>query len=522
MILRRLLLSAGLLLPLSAYAQNGPPKVLRVVPSADLTQLDPTFASIVITRIYGLMVYETLFAWDSKLQPKPQMVKEWSTAPDGLGWRFTLRPGLKFHDGQRVTTADVIPSLKRWMERDVVGQKLASVVTGMNPLDDDTFEIKLSKPYPAMLFSLGSGIGQVPVIMRAKDLTGDPAKPITTAIGSGPFKFNQAARISGALSVFDRNTDYVPRDEPPDGLAGGRRVKVDRVEWRVIPDAATASAALQAGEVDLIEQPALELLPLMRRNAGVRIQTLTNLSNQTMLRPNSLYPPFNDPRARLALAYIVNQSDIMAAGFGDAQNWQECRSYFICGGPYGTQAGTQGLKQDFARAKALMQEAGYKGETLVFPSTHEIAWIGQMAEVVADEMKQAGINVEIAWGDWGTTSGRQANRSAPDKGGWNLFATGASGPTMHSPLTNIGTNMVCTGKNFPGWPCDPEAERLRQAFLDADDVGRPAALDALHSRLAEVQPYIVMGQYTQPVALRSNVSGFLESPVIVYWNLDKN
>ncbi len=522
--LRWMLISAGLLaLPfLPAHAQPKPQKVLRVAPSADLTQLDPGFASIVITRIYGLMVFETLFAWDSKLQPKPQMVSSWSTAPDGLSWGFTLRPGLKFHDGQRVTTADVIPSLKRWMERDVVGQKLAAAVTGMDPIDADTFEIKLSKPYPAMLFSLGSGIGQVPVIMRAADLAGDPAKPVISAIGSGPFRFNHALRVSGALTVFDRNPDYVPRDEPADGLAGGRRVKVDRVEWQVIPDPSTAAAALQAGEIDLWEQPALELLPVIRRNPGIRIQKLTDLSNQTMLRPNSLYPPFNDPRARLALALIVNQADIMTAGFGDPANWAACRSYFICGGPFGTQAGTEVLKPDLARAKALLAEAGYKGETLVFPSTREIAWIGQMAEVVADEMKQAGMNVEIAWGDWGTTAGRQSNRGAPDKGGWNLFATGASGPTMHSPLTNIGTNMACNGRNFPGWPCDEAAERLRQAFLDADDPARPAALAALHEYLAQVQPYIVMGQYNQPVAMRAGVSGFLESPVILYWNLDKN
>ena len=98
-----------------SVAQSVPPKILRVVPSADLTQLDPVFASLSITRIYAFMIYETLFTWDSKLRPKPQMVKTWSVSPDELAWKFTLRPGLKFHDGQQVTTADVIPSLKRWM-----------------------------------------------------------------------------------------------------------------------------------------------------------------------------------------------------------------------------------------------------------------------------------------------------------------------------------------------------------------------------------------------------------------------
>jgi peptide/nickel transport system substrate-binding protein len=497
-------------------------KVLRVVPHADLTQLDPMFASIVITREYGLMIYEELFAWDSKLQPKPQMVESWNTSPDGLTWRFTLRDGLKFHDGQVVTTADVVASLKRWMGRDLVGAKVLAVTASIDPVDAKTFELKLKKPYANMLFALGSGIGQIPIIMRAKDLEGDPSKPVTTSIGSGPFKFNREARISGALTVFDRNPDYVPRSEPADGLSGGRLAKVDRVEWRVIPDAATAAAALQNGEVDIWEQPALDLVPLLSQKPGVRIQRLTELSNQTMLRPNSLYPPFDNPKARLALAYIVNQADVMAAGFGDEKFWRRCNAYFICNGPYGTEAGTDDLKPDLAKAKALLAEAGYRGETLVFPSTHEIAWIGHMAEVVADEMKQAGMNVDIVWADWGTTAGRQANQNPPSAGGWNMFVTGASGPTMHHPLTNLGTNMSCDRKNFVGWPCDEHAEELRQAFLDASEADRPAALDKLHRHLAQVQPYRVLGQYDQPVALRANVTGLLSSPVIVYWNIDTN
>ena len=507
----------------AAQAPAAQAKVLHVAPSADLTQLDPVFSSIVITRIYGLMVYEELFAWDAKLNPKPQMVSDFTTSPDQLTWRFTLRDGLKFHDGQPVTTADVIASLKRWMSRDPVGGKVQAVLASLGPIDAKTFEMKLTRPYPALLFSLGSGIGQIPVIMRERDLQGDPNLRINTAIGSGPFRFNQAARISGALSVFDKNTDYVPRAEPPDGLTGARLVKVDRVEWKVQPEAATAAAALANGEIDLIEQPALDLLPQMAKNRAIRIQKMTDLANTTMLRPNALYPPFNNPKARLALAYIVNQDDVMQAAFGDPSNWQRCNSYYVCHGPYGTEAGAENLKPDLAKAKQLLAEAGYHGEKLYFPSTHEIDWMGQMATVVADEMQHAGMNVEIEWADWGTTSGRLSNREKPSEhGGWNLFVTGASGPTMHHPLTNLGTNMACDGKNFAGWPCDEAAEKLRAAFLDADEAARPAALDTLHRYLAEVQPYRVLGQYDQPVAMRTNITGMLTSPVMLYWNIDKN
>jgi peptide/nickel transport system substrate-binding protein len=111
--LMRCIIAGLMLAALAARPATAETKVLRVVPHADLTQLDPVFASIVITREYGLMIYEELFAWDSKLQPKPQMVAHWDTSPDGLTWRFALRDGLRFHDGQAVTTADVVPSLKR-------------------------------------------------------------------------------------------------------------------------------------------------------------------------------------------------------------------------------------------------------------------------------------------------------------------------------------------------------------------------------------------------------------------------
>ena len=123
----------------TAQSPGAPTKVLRVVPHADLTLLDPVFSSIVITREYGLMVYEELFAWDSKLQPQPQMVASWTTSPDALTWRFTLGDGLKFHDGQPVTSADVVPSLQRWMGRDLVGIKLAAVLASLDPIDTKTF-----------------------------------------------------------------------------------------------------------------------------------------------------------------------------------------------------------------------------------------------------------------------------------------------------------------------------------------------------------------------------------------------
>lgn len=522
---RSLLAAAALLAPLAAGAQTAPPpeRVLRVVPHADLRTLDPMAVSVTITRMHGLMIYETLFAWDSQLRPHPQMVQDVTTSPDGLVWRFTLRDGLKFHDGQPVTSRDVVASLRRWMARDVVGSHLGARVAALETDGDRGIVLRLSRPHGFVTYALGSAVGALPVIMREADAQTDPGTPISTTIGSGPFRFNREQWLSGQRVVYDRNPDYVPRREPPDGLAGGRVVKLDRVEWRIMPDAATSAAALQTGEIDIWEAPALDLVPLLTRRRDVQVEPYSRLGVQGMLRPNSLFPPFNDPRARLALAYATDQAEVMAGGWGDERWWRRCDAFFVCGAPYGGEAGAEAYaRPNLDRARALLRESGYNGERIVFITSTDIAPIGRMAEVVAANLRAIGMNIDLQVNDWGTVVTRQPRRDPPDQGGWNLFVTYASGATMLHPLTNIGTNMDCQGRNWAGWPCDEEAERLRTALLDTPEgTERTRLAEALQRRLAEVQPYRVLGQVDQPYARRANVAGMLASPVMVFWNIEK-
>src|SRR5258706_5617400 len=182
-------------------------KVLRVIPQADLKVLDTHFNSIQVTKIYALMVYDTLYAWDSHFQPKPQMVESETISPDKLTYTFTLRPGLKFHDGTAVTTRDVIPSLKRWMVRDVMGQKLAQFTSEMKPVDDRTFTLQLKEPFPFVETALAASSGTMPVIMREKEAMTDPFTNVTEAIGSGPFRFARVEWVPGAKVVYEKNPD---------------------------------------------------------------------------------------------------------------------------------------------------------------------------------------------------------------------------------------------------------------------------------------------------------------------------
>src|SRR6266436_6236592 len=156
MLRRTLLAATPLLLARSASAQpkTAAPKTLRVVMQSDLKIIDPVWTTAYIVRNHGFLIYDQLFALDEKLEPQPQMIESWTVSDDKLAWSFKLRDGLRWHDGQPVTTADVVPSIKRFTDKDVQGGLLAKVTREMAAVDDRTFRIVLKEPFGLLLKTL--------------------------------------------------------------------------------------------------------------------------------------------------------------------------------------------------------------------------------------------------------------------------------------------------------------------------------------------------------------------------------
>jgi peptide/nickel transport system substrate-binding protein len=246
------------------------------VPQSNLANFDPIWNTQFVVRNAAAMVWDTLYATDSKLGTRRQMVEAEEVSADGLIWSFRLRPGLRFHDGEPVLAKDVVASLNRWALRDPTGRMILAIQSELSPIDDRTFRWVLKKPFPKMLSVLAKLATPNPFIMPERIAKTDPFQQISEYVGSGPMKFVRDEWVPGVRSVFERSADYLPRQEPSSWLAGGKVMQIDRVEWIVMPDAATASAALQAGEVDWWESPISDLVPMLSRNRNIVVDMPTH------------------------------------------------------------------------------------------------------------------------------------------------------------------------------------------------------------------------------------------------------
>ena len=491
--------------------------VLRVVPQADLRVLDPHITAATVTRIYGAMIYDQLFAFDENMVAHPQMVGDMKVSADGLTYDFALRDGLAFHNGQKVTAADIVASIPRAAKQDPMMQLMVKRLARMEVVDPTHFRLLFAKPYALVAPSLaGSGS----MMMRAEDIATAGDKPMATTIGSGPFKFNNAGYLPGAKVMFDRNAAYVPRAEPADGMAGGKRVLVDRVEWLIIPDLQTRVSALIKGEVDLLDQLPHDGLQSLQGRKDITIDESNKLGNMAFLRMNTLHPPFNDVRARRALAMLVDQKDYLAAAFGtDATWWSECFAWLGCGSANASEAGSEPYrKPNPAEAKRLLAEAGYKGEKIVILTTQEIPLIDGLAQVTADKLRAIGVNVDIQTSDWGSLVVRRARKDPADIGGWSIFQSGGDITTLSQPATNILIDARCDQNNYVGWPCSDRLEAMRVDLIEAPE---RAKFIAYNKALWEELPSLLLGRFKQPVAYRSNISGLQHGLLLAFWNVSK-
>jgi peptide/nickel transport system substrate-binding protein len=391
-------------------------------------------------------------------------------------------------------------------------------------VDPKTFKMKMKEPYGLVLQSLGKPSSNVPFMMPARVAATDPMQQIKLedVIGSGPFVFKADEWKPGEKTVYVKNAKYKPRSEPASGLAGGKVVKVDKVEWVWISDVQTQVAAIQNGEIDMIESPGHDLLPLLAKDKNINLLNANPLGNQYTFRFNSTAKPFDNPKVRHAVFVAFAQEDFLKATIGDAQWYKVCKAPFVCGTPLATDAGMADvLNGNAAKAKQILTEAGYDGTPIVLMQSTDLQVLTNLAPVAKAQLERAGFKVDMQSMDWQTLVGRRAKKDPPDKGGWHAFLTSWVAADILNPVMAGFFNASCDKAMF-GWPCDPTIEKFRDQFAKESDAAKQKEIvENLQKYWANNPTHVNVGQWYAPIARRNTVEGNMIAPVTVFWNVTK-
>lgn len=512
-------------LPAIALAQSASgKKTLRFVPQSDLANFDPIWGTQYVVRNAAILVWDTLYGVDSKMTSQRQMIESETVSADGLVYEFKLRSAMKFHDGSPVQAKDAVASLKRWQQRNAMGLMVLGVQDDITATGDETFKWTLKKPFPRLLDALGSVGTPIAFIMPERIAKTDPFKQITEYVGSGPFRFVKEEWVPGAKAVFEKFAEYVPRAEPASWMAGGKKVLVDRLEWVIMPDPATASAALQNGEIDWWENPLTDLVPVLQSSPDIVTDIADSLGNVGTFRMNHLYPPFNDVKVRQAVQMAISQEDYCQAIVGaDPALWKKMDSFFTPGTSSYTKVGGEPLKDapNLEAAKKLLAQSSYKGEPVVCVIAQNQNITKAMGDVTLDVLQKLGMKVDFVATDWGTVGTRRASKAKPSEGGWNMFHSWHVGADCVNPA---GYSALRTNGDHAwwGWPTNESIEQHIQEWYDASTPeASKAALDKINTESCQFVTYGITGFFLQYTAWRKNISGIAQGPIPFPWNVDK-
>ena len=500
-------------------------KTITAVMHSDLRIIDPGFTTAYITRDHGYMVYDTLLATDSNFKVQPQMA-DWKVSDDKLTYTFTLRDGLKWHDGTPVTAEDCVASLKRWGRNDNMGQKLMDFTASIEAADAKTIVLKLKEPYGLVLESIAKPSSYVPFMIPKRLAETPPGQQIPEQIGSGPFKFVKAEFQPGVKAVYEKNTDYIPRKEPASWTSGGKVVKVDRVEWITMADAQTAVNALQSGDIDFMENPSFDILPVLEANPDLKVQTLNKFGFQTLGRMNFLLPPFDNVKVRRAALLAMNQKDVLDALVGNSKYYQVCGAFFVCGTPLETEVGADTLVKggNIEAAKKALAESGYDGTPIAIMAPGDVVTLTAQPVVAAQLLRKAGFKVDLQATDWQTVVSRRASQKPVSEGGWNMFFTNWVAPDVMNPVVNFSIGGRGKNGGWFGWSEDPTIEKLKDQFARSSSLEEQKKIAAdIQKEAYEQVIYIPLGQFLIPSAWRKSLSGVLDGPATpIFWNIDKS
>ena len=490
--------------PASAQKRGGTAVIAQ---EAGPATLDMHFSTNIATRNVVMQVFEQLITRDESNAPMLELAESMVESPDGLTYTFTIRKGIKFHNGKALSSADVLASFERFTKVGIQ-RSVLDPVAAMSAPDADTFRIVLKKKVPVFLEEL-SQFGNPIVIMPAeqKEQPGGKAE----IIGTGPYQFVEW--VPDSHVKLRRYDGYVPdaRHKGTTGFGGHKTAYLDELDFRYVKEAVARVAGLETGQFQLSEDVPTKAAKRLKDNRSIVLHpvrrwwihgTWVNHSN----------PPFDKLEIRRALQIGLDMDEIMDVATDGAFDLQPGFQY--PGTPYYSDAGKQYYNvNDKKKAAELLKASGYKGEEIVVMTLPAYQSMYDAAVVLVQQMKQIGFNVRMDPVDLPTGAARQRKAD----GGWHLSFTGlGTGPSVGP----FGALVLMVGDNNLNHARDPVFDRLYDEMLVGATLdARRASFAQAQERLYEQVKMLKMGDLTKVQAARANVKGFIPYRIPRLWNV---
>ncbi|MGR3376327.1 ABC transporter substrate-binding protein [Salipiger abyssi] len=492
-------LLAGTSLALPAYAEG----TLDIAMIGEPDTLDPMMSTKGVVSIATQHFIETLYTFDSAWNIAPLLAVDMpEISEDGLSYKIAIREGITFHDGSTMDAQDVVASLDRWLEVATRGKLVAAKVASVEATGDYEVTITMSEPYSPLLSLLA--FSNSAAAIYPEEIIGES---IDEPIGTGPYMV--AEHVPDRYLRVVRFDDYVSRDEPSDGASGARQQIPDEIRFVPVPDANTRVEGLLSGQFDFADSlPAESYARLEGSDTAEPI--LQKPFGWPIFAINHKAGLLTDLPIRQAVQAALPIDDMLFAAFGDDTFFQVDGPMYPEGWAWRNEAGTESFNQnDQAKARALLEEAGYDGTPLRILTSRQYEFHYKMAEVARMALEAAGFAVQMDVVDWATLGQRRNDPAL-----WDIYIT-------HSPfLPEPSLTSLYDATSRLGWT-NPEKEEIMKAFTtETDPAKRQEIFAQLQEQVFTDVGFIKIGAFNALTGQRHGLTGVTDTPWPFFWNSD--
>ncbi|RSK36512.1 ABC transporter substrate-binding protein [Bhargavaea beijingensis] len=467
--------------------------------------LDPHGTTAEATRDAAKVIYEGLVTINENYEVIPQLADSFEVSDDNKKVTFKLREGVLFHNGEEMTSADVVASMQKWAKSKPELGEHEWVAA-----DDYTVELNLSNPSSLIMHFLAD-VGNLAAIMPKEVAESADATGAKEYIGTGPFQFVEWKQDE--VIQFKKFEDYVADEDATDGLGGKKEAFVDSINWRFVPDASTRVNGLMSGQYHFAHMLSYDSIPQVEGNPQVEVDVWPyGIEGLVFNKKEGL---FTDVKARQAVNYALDMEVIMSSAFTGEDYYDLDPSLFLESQvDWYTDTGKENYNQkDVDKAKQLLEESGYNGEEIVILTSRDYEHHYNAAVATQQQLEEIGMNVKLDVYDWPTLLERRNDPSA-----YNIFYTGFS--TTFTPHQFV---FLDSATEWPGWTNNPDIDRL------LDEINVAASQDEAKELYAQLQqlmwedlPIINTGTNSRVSGYSKDLSGYTNLSGPNFWNVSIN